>query len=152
MIQRLLDSYENERSMFEASEAQRKRPAPVKRAFDTVRSLFESRQALTSEPPTPEELEAEAIDNGKRYGYQHDEREIQIFKGLYYSPERQEWLAQFQLIAHPDSPYINLSHAQVLSGGRTLLEWDTKPSQCLKASSAFCARLDRAARKLEFED
>jgi hypothetical protein len=123
----------------------------MSRAFDAAKSFFESSQVPTSNHPTPEELEAEAIDDRHLHGYQHDERELQVFEGLHYSRERQEWLARFQLVAHPARPHIDLTHAQVLNGGRTLLEWDTKPSQCLRASRAFSARLDRAVQKLKFD-
>jgi hypothetical protein len=115
----------------------------MKRAFDKARS-FKDR----SPGPTLEECEADAIDDGTLRGYQHDESEIQVFESLSYSDERQQWLARFRVLAHPDRPSIELTHSEVLSAGRVFLALDTKPSQCLKATAAFSARLDRATQKL----
>jgi hypothetical protein len=111
----------------------------MKRAFDQRRPTVAKSDTLT-----PEELEAAALDDRKLHGYKHDEREIQVFQDLRYSGEQQQWLARFRIVAHPDHPFMELTHSEVLSAGRTLLAMGTKPSQCLRASRALSAKINGA--------
>lgn len=140
--------------MSDARNRRGKVPSPMKRTFKPTQSFAGDSQAEPrgiKQTALLEELEAEAIDDGKLHGYKHDEREIQIFEGLHYSPKHRQWIARFRIIAHPKGPPLELTHAEVLTAGRTLLALNTKPSQCLKASRAFSAKLNCAAQGLTFD-
>lgn len=125
--------------------------------MDLKRVVKTARRALTDQglvdsagaERTLEQEEAEAIDDGKLHGCSLDEREIHIFTGLRYSPEKCQWLARFQNAIRADWPPQELTHAQVLELGRSWMALQTKPSQCFRAAAAFNARLDREVQRLK---
>ena len=102
---------------------------------------------------SPEEVEAEAFDDGEVavYGYTKDEREGVVFKELRYCKEREALVARF--IAAPGAssslPYVDATYAQVLRLARFFHEAGIKPSQSNKAVAAFSARLQHEVAKLD---
>ena len=93
--------------------------------------------------------ELEQFDNGDLGSYYVlDERQIHLFRGLHYSPDRQEWFARFEPLMSSPLPYREASYPFVLRMGQVLTELQVKPSQCYRALKAFGFCLDLAVANL----
>ena len=141
---------------------------------------------------TAEEFEAEQLDDGNLYGlYESDEREVELYDGLFFNDRRGEWQARFiptdperrtpnwieiySCLFQPESNWVlsmegdtsicrfvqanpvrpdrrcaEATLSEVMEFANMLNNRRVKPSQALRALTAFGVRLDRAVAKLEF--
>jgi len=84
--------------------------------------------------------------------YKLDERSLELFSGLHYCRKRKTWMARFVPPRGKKSAlkYREATYTEVLAFARLLNDGRLKPTESVRALTAFEIKFDREAAKLRF--